>query len=225
MAKTKNSNGVTSKRNSKFHLELLNSAQKMAYGCFEKHDVLFLIGSAGAGKTHLAMAFAISEVLKKNKKKIVLTRPTVEAGESLGFLPGEFEDKVGPYMRPLKDCLERLVGETGPQRDAIDKAIEQFPLAFMRGVTFYDSICILDEAQNATEKQLKMFLTRFSDNTKLIITGDPKQSDLVGREDCALSNVVNKLESVPGIGVIRFSEDSVVRHPLVSKIIQKLEQD
>lgn len=209
---------------SKFHLEFKNNAQKLAYSCFDQHDVLFLMGVAGTGKTFLAMAFAINEVLTKRKKKIIITRPVIEAGENLGFLPGELEDKIDPYMRPLYDCLDQLVGEEGQQREALKKCIEVSPLAYMRGRTFINSVCILDEAQNATEKQLEMFLTRFGDDSKLIITGDPKQSDLVGHRDPPLVHVVNKLESIPGIGIIKFSEDSIVRHPLVSKIISKLHE-
>lgn len=173
--------------------------------------------------THLAMAFAINEVLQKSKKRIVLTRPVIEAGENLGFLPGELENKVYPYMLPLQDCMDRLVGEQGAQREYIERAIEFAPLAYLRGRTFYNSVCILDEAQNATEKQLKMFLTRFGEGSKIIITGDPKQSDLTDKA-VPLANVVNRLESVPGIGIVRFKGDSVVRHPLVSAILEKLEE-
>lgn len=214
---------ASSRANNKFHIEFLNTAQKMAYACFQQHDVVFLIGLAGVGKTHLAMAFAINEVLQKRKRKIILTRPVIEAGENLGFLPGELENKVDPYMRPLYDCLDRLVGEQGQQRESVDKAVELAPLAYLRGRTFYNSVCILDEAQNATEKQLKMFLTRFGEGAKLVITGDPKQSDLT-EDTIPLVNVVNRLESLPGIGIIRFKEDAVVRHPLVSAIINKLEE-
>lgn len=205
-----------------FHLEFLNQAQKMAYGAFDQHDVLFLLGAAGTGKTFLACAFAISEILSKRKKNIVLTRPIVEAGESLGFLPGTFDEKVSPYMRPMFDCMERCVGREGPQRDIINRSIDVAPIAYMRGSTFHDSVCIFDEAQNATVSQLKLFLTRFGENSKVIITGDPFQSDL-RQSDQGLMHVVKRLEGLQGIGVIHFKVGSIVRHPLIGAILEKLE--
>jgi len=204
-----------------FHLEFLNPAQKLAWATFDKHDVLFLLGAAGAGKSHLASAFAISEILAKKKSKIIMTRPIVEAGEKLGFLPGSFSEKCDPYMHPLYDCIDRCLGGSITQKEHIMKHAEVSPLAFMRGKTFHDSICILDEAQNCTKMQLKLFLTRFGKNSKIIITGDPQQSDLPG--PCALVDVVKRLEGVPGIGVITFQNNSIVRHPLIASILEKLE--
>ena len=204
-----------------FHLEFLNQAQKLAWEAFDKHDVLFLIGPAGCGKTMLACAFGISEVISKKKKKIVLTRPIVEAGESLGYLPGSFEEKVNPYMLPMYDSIDRCVGRDGPQREIISRSIEIAPVAYLRGRTFHDSICIFDEAQNASMSQLKLFLTRFGTNSKIIITGDPTQSDL-GFKDQALMNVVKKLENLDGVGVIYFKPNSIVRHPLIASILDKL---
>jgi phosphate starvation-inducible protein PhoH and related proteins len=203
-----------------FHLEFKNLAQKIAWGGFEQHDVLFLIGPAGTGKSHLAVAFAVNEILSRRKRRIILTRPIVEAGESLGFLPGTFDEKVNPYMLPLFDCLGKLVGWDGPQREAVNNCIEVAPLAYMRGRTFDDAICIFDEAQNATMMQLKLFLTRFGENSKIIVTGDPSQSDLKG--NVALSEVVDRLQSLEGVGIIEFKANSIVRHPLVGKIIEKL---
>jgi phosphate starvation-inducible PhoH-like protein len=203
-----------------FHIELLNTAQKMAWAAFQKHDVLFLLGPAGTGKSFLATAFAIKSLLAKECNKIVLTRPIVEAGESLGFLPGDFEEKVNPYMMPIYDCMEKLLGRDGPFKEKVLHSCEIAPLAFMRGRTFHDSVCILDEAQNASMTQLKLYLSRFDETSKLIITGDPNQSDLHG--PVALSEVVRKLQDVPGIGIVEFKYNSIVRHPLISEILQKL---
>lgn len=206
-----------------FHLEFLNQAQKMAWAGFDQHDVLFLLGSPGSGKTHLACAFAISEILAKRRRKIVLTRPVVEAGgESLGFLPGDLGEKLNPYMLPMFHCMDKMVGTEGPQKEMIGRAIEVAPIAFMRGRTFDDSVCIFDEAQNATVAQLKLFLTRFGQNSKVIITGDPKQSDL-RQQDQGLMHVVKRLEDLPGVGVIHFKASSIVRHPLIASIVERLE--
>jgi phosphate starvation-inducible PhoH-like protein len=204
-----------------FHLEFLNAAQKLAWAGFEQHDVLFLLGPAGVGKSHLAAAFAINDVLSGSRKRIILTRPIVEAGESLGFLPGDLGEKVNPYMLPLYDCIDKLCGFDGPQRERINRCVEVAPIAFMRGRTFQDAVCIFDEAQNATKMQLKLFLTRFDPRSKIIITGDPTQSDLKG--DVPLMDVVRRLESVPGVGVVTFGPSSIVRHPLVAAILEKLE--
>ena len=206
-----------------FHIEFKNDAQSLAWTAFQQHDVLFMTGAAGTGKTHLACAFAIQEVLNNNKKNIVLTRPIVESGESLGYLPGEFEDKVDPYMTPMWDCMDKLVGkgDNNPWRDKINDAIEVAPLAYMRGRSFGSSICIFDEAQNATMQQLKMFLSRFEEDSKIIITGDPVQSDLPGA-NVALVDVIHRLKNVSGIGFIQFKESQIVRHPLVGKIMEEL---
>ena len=211
----------TSTRKKPFHIEFLNSTQKMAYGGFQQHDILFLLGPAGTGKSYLSMAFAISEILNKKKKKIVLTRPIVESGESLGYLPGDFYEKVNPYMLPLYDCLDNMVGAKGGGREAIDNAIEIAPLAYMRGRTFQNAICIFDEAQNASKMQLKLFLSRLGDNSKMIINGDPHQSDIHSNE-VPLVDVVARLENIKGISIVRFNGSDIVRHPLISKILEKL---
>lgn len=220
--KSQKSSQESNSSNKSFHLEFLNQAQKLAWEAFDKHDVLFLIGPAGCGKTMLSCAFAISEVISKKKKRIVLTRPIVEAGESLGYLPGSFEEKVNPYMLPMYDCIDRCVGRDGPQREIISKSIDIAPLAYLRGRTFHDSVCIFDEAQNATMSQLKLFLTRFGGNSKIIVTGDPHQSDLCPR-DQALMNTVQRLENLDGVGVIYFKASSIVRHPLIASILERLE--
>lgn len=206
----------------KFHVEFLSTAQKLAWAAFNQHDVLFLMGPAGCGKTHLAMAFAVNEILQRRKSRIILTRPIVESGENLGFLPGDLLEKVNPYMMPLYDVLRKLVGTEGPQRELIDRSIEIAPIAYMRGRTFDDAVCIFDEAQNASMPQLKLFLTRFGQNSKIIVNGDPAQSDLKG-ENVAMVDCIHKLESLPGIGIVRFKADSIVRHSLIGKILERLE--
>lgn len=220
----KPNSGGGKRSGSPFHLEFKNQAQKMAWGAFDQHDVLFLLGPAGTGKTHLACAFAIGEILAKRKKRIILTRPIVEAGESLGFLPGTFDEKVNPYMLPMYDCINKCVGVEGPQRDIINRSIEVAPIAYMRGRTFDDAICIFDEAQNATKSQLKLFMTRFGENSKIIITGDPLQSD-IGGGSTSLVQIVKKLEDLQGIRVIHFKASSIVRHPLIASIIEKFEEE
>lgn len=204
----------------KFHVEFLNTSQQLAYAAFQQHDILFLTGPAGTAKTHLSIAFAMWEVLHGNKKRIVLTRPVVEAGESLGYLPGEFENKMNPYLMPLTDCMRSLVGDATPQREIINRAIEIAPLAYMRGRTFNDAVCILDEAQNATKKQIKLFLTRMGKNSKMVVNGDIKQSDL---RETELIDVIARLETLPGLAIIKFGNDSIVRHPLVSAVLERLE--
>ena len=169
----------------------------------------------------LAMAFAVGEIVNKTKKKILLTEPIVDAGESLGFLPGSFQEKVNPYLTPLYDALDVLIGYNNtPEREKINNHIEVAPLAYLRGRTFVNSICILDEAQNCTKNQIKLFLTRLGENSKIIVTADPTQSDL--KEVPFIGECVKLLSDVPGIGIVEFKEDSIVRHPLVSKIIEKL---
>ena len=212
--------GKIKKNVGKFHIEFLNAAQKLAWAGFQQHDVMFMIGPAGVGKSYLAMAFAITELLQGSHKKIILTRPIVEAGESLGHLPGDFHEKVAPYMLPLFDSFKKLV-PSPPQHDIVAASLEVAPVAYLRGRTFEDSIAIFDEAQNATRMQIKLFLTRLGENSKIIITGDPSQSDI--GNNSGLMDVVSRLEVIPGICVVRFKEDSIVRHPLVSAMLAKLE--
>jgi phosphate starvation-inducible PhoH-like protein len=210
-------------QSSRFHLKFLSQAQKDAWQSFQKNDVLFLVGKAGTGKTLLSIAFAINEILQKRKSRIILTRPIVEAGESLGYLPGDLLEKVNPYMMPFYDSITKLLGKNNPQRDIINASIEIAPLAYLRGRTFSDAICIFDEAQNANKLQLKLFLSRFDSTSKLIITGDPLQSDLK-TDNCDLVDVMRRIESLDGVGIISFCKEDIVRHPLVGAILDRLEE-
>lgn len=196
-------------------------AQQDAVDTIAHNDVSFLLGAAGSGKTFLAMAYAINQVLAQQCEQIVLTRPIVDAGEKLGYLPGTFGEKVNPYMQPLYDTMDLLVGRSGPQREVINKAIVLAPLAYMRGRTFHNAVCIFDEAQNATYMQLKLFLSRFGQNTKVIVTGDPLQSDL-SISPVPFAEVVSRLADIRGIGIVKFENSDIVRHPLVSAILQRL---
>lgn len=167
------------------------------------------------------MAYAIDAILQKRRTHIVLTRPIVEAGERLGYLPGTFGEKVNPYMQPLYDTMDTLLGRHSPRREIVNKAIVLAPLCYMRGRTFNDAICIFDEAQNASYAQLKLFLSRFGQNSQIVVTGDPQQSDLPYSPP-PLSDVIGKLRNIAGIGLVAFDNNDVVRHPLVSAILKKL---
>ncbi|HEV09590.1 MAG: PhoH family protein [Sulfurihydrogenibium sp.] len=194
--------------------------QKLYVETIKQNDITFGIGPAGTGKTYLAMAVAVS-YLKQNKvSRIILTRPAVEAGEKLGFLPGSLEEKVDPYLRPLYDALYDMV-DPEKVNDMIEKkVIEVAPLAFMRGRTLNDAFIILDEAQNTTREQMKMLLTRIGFGSKAVITGDITQIDLPKASQSGLIEAIKVLEGVKGIGFTRFSEKDVVRHPIVQRIIE-----
>ena len=198
--------------------------QKEYIDAIRKFDIVFGIGPAGTGKTYLAMAMAVAALAKRQVSRIILTRPAVEAGEALGFLPGDLAEKVNPYLRPLYDALHDMMDfekATGlMQKDVIEVA----PLAFMRGRTLNDSFVILDEAQNSTSEQMKMFLTRIGFNSKAVITGDITQSDLPGNRASGLVEAKNLLDTIEGIRFVFFSKRDVVRHKLVQKIIDAYEQ-
>lgn len=189
------------------------------------NDLLFAIGPAGTGKTYTAVALAVKALKSKSVKRIILTRPAVEAGENLGFLPGDLKDKLDPYMMPLYDALRDMIS---PEKlaDFLDNGtIEIAPLAFMRGRTLDKAFCIMDEAQNATETQFKMFLTRMGKNSKFIITGDATQVDLPKKNMSGLLKSVNTLKGVPGISFVTLDGKDVVRHKLVKKIIEAYDKE
>lgn len=189
-----------------------------------KHDITFGIGPAGTGKTWLAVACAIDAMERDTVQRIVLTRPAVEAGERLGFLPGDLAQKVDPYLRPLYDALYDLMGFERVQRLFEKQTIEIAPLAYMRGRTLNHAFVILDEAQNTTPEQMKMFLTRIGFGSKAVITGDPSQVDLPKGHKSGLAHAVKVLEDVKGIAVTKFTSRDVVRHPLVARIVDAYEQ-
>ncbi len=185
----------------------------------EKKDMVFAIGPAGTGKTYTSVALAAKALRDKSVKRIVLTRPAVEAGESLGFLPGDLKEKLDPYLQPLYDALRDMIPHEKLEGFIEKKIIEVAPLAFMRGRTLDDAFVILDEAQNTTHSQMKMFLTRMGMNAKFIITGDPSQVDLPPRQQSGLKEAMRILKDVKEIGFVHLTEEDVVRHPVVRKII------
>ncbi|MCQ2610699.1 MAG: PhoH family protein [Treponema sp.] len=188
------------------------------------YDMVFCTGPAGCGKTFLAVAEALRLVLSKEKKGIVLTRPVVEAGENLGFLPGDLEQKISPYLRPLYDSMEYLLSKETVKRLVENDIIEMAPLAYMRGRTLNNCVIILDEAQNTTSEQMKMFLTRMGNGSKVIVTGDVTQIDLPKRVGSGLVNALDILSGIDEIGIMQLSGQDVVRNPLVRKIVKAYEQ-
>lgn len=198
--------------------------QKRYVDAIRRSDIVFGIGPAGTGKTYLAMAMAITSLLSKSVKRIILTRPAVEAGEKLGFLPGDLEEKVNPYLRPLYDALNDMMEFDRVQSLISRGVIEVAPLAFMRGRTLNDSFIILDEAQNTTIDQMKMFLTRMGFSSKVVVTGDITQVDLPPNTRSGLIECIDLLKNVPGIEFCFMSEQDVVRHPLVQEIIRAFEK-
>lgn len=199
--------------------------QKKMVSATDKNDILFAIGPAGTGKTYTAVALAVRALKNKQVKKIILTRPAVEAGESLGFLPGDLKEKIDPYLRPLYDALDDMIPADKLGYYMTTRTIEIAPLAYMRGRTLDNAFIILDEAQNATDLQLKMFLTRIGANAKAIITGDMTQIDLPKNQKSGLEKAVRILKNVDGIAHIELDEEDVVRHRLVKAIIRAYERD
>ena len=193
--------------------------QQQLIDAYEKNDMVFAVGPVGTGKTYLSIALAVKALKEKAIKKIILSRPAVEAGEKLGFLPGDMKDKIDPYLQPLYDALEDMIPAVKLQ-DMMEKHIIQIaPLAFMRGRTLSDAVVILDEAQNTTSQQIRMFLTRMGMNTKMIITGDLTQIDLPREQRSGLKEALKILDGVEGIGVVKLGQKDIVRHKLVTRIV------
>ena len=197
--------------------------QKQMVKSFENNDLVFATGPAGTGKTYIAIALAVRALKNREIRRIILTRPAVEAGERLGFLPGDLKDKLDPYLQPLYDALEDMIPPKKLQDFIADGIIQIAPLAYMRGRTLSSAVAILDEAQNTNLGQLKMFLTRMGQGSKFIVTGDCTQVDLPRREDSGLVRGMHILEGIPGIADIRFTTEDIVRHPLVNRIVKAFE--
>jgi phosphate starvation-inducible PhoH-like protein len=201
-----------------------NASQRRYMEEIEKHDMMFAVGPGGTGKTYIAVAMAVSALLTKQVNRIILARPAVEAGERLGFLPGTLQQKIDPYMRPLYDALYDMLDADKLDRFLEKGIIEVAPLAFMRGRTLNDSFVILDEAQNTTSEQMKMFLTRLGFNSKAVVTGDVTQIDLPTGKKSGLVEALEVCGKIEGIGIAQFSEKDVVRHNLVQQIIRAYEE-
>jgi len=193
-----------------------------AYG---RNDMLFAVGPAGSGKTYMAIALAVRALKNKEIKKIILSRPAVEAGEKLGFLPGDMKEKIDPYLQPLYDALEEMIPSAKLQEYMTTNVIQIAPLAFMRGRTLNDAVVVLDEAQNTTTAQIKMFLTRMGWNTKMIVTGDRTQIDLPPTAKSGLIESMRILRNVPGIAFVEMDKGDIVRHKLVARIVEAYEQE
>lgn len=198
--------------------------QQQLINAFEKNDMLFAVGPAGTGKTYLSIALAVKALKEKTIKRIILSRPAVEAGEKLGFLPGDMKEKIDPYLQPLYDALEDMIPAVKLQ-DMMDKnQIQIAPLAFMRGRTLNDAVVILDEAQNTTTAQIRMFLTRLGWNSKMVITGDLTQIDLPHSQKSGLKEALSILKETEGIGIVNLEQTDIVRHKLVTRIVSAYEK-
>jgi len=199
--------------------------QKEYVKSLKKNQITISLGPAGTGKTYLAVAAALCMLLEKKVERIILSRPAVEAGEKLGFLPGDMKEKIDPYLRPLYDSLYDLLDYEKIQKKIDSGAIEIAPLAFMRGRTLKNSFAILDEAQNATQTQIKMFLTRIGENSKLVVNGDPSQIDLPNKKQSGLTKSQSILKEIKEIGIVNFDHTDVIRHPLVTKIVEAYQKN
>ena len=198
--------------------------QRMLVDAYFENDMLFAIGPAGSGKTYVSIALAVRALKNKEIRKIILSRPAVEAGEKLGFLPGDMKEKIDPYLQPLYDALQDMIPAQKLTEYMEQNVIQIAPLAFMRGRTLNDAVVILDEAQNTTTQQIKMFLTRMGQNTKMIITGDATQIDLPRSTVSGLMHALRVLKGIPGIGLVEFGKKDIVRHQLVQRIVEAYEK-
>jgi len=201
-----------------------NANQAKMVKSFNENDLTFALGPAGTGKTYIAIALAVAALKNRQCRRILLSRPAVEAGEKLGFLPGDMKDKIDPYLRPLYDALEDMIPQVKLKEYMESDTIQIAPLAFMRGRTLNDAIIILDEAQNTTKHQMKMFLTRLGHNAKMIVTGDTTQIDLPRTVQSGLVQALRILRGVKGIGIIEYEKKDIVRHPLVQRIVDAYEK-
>ncbi len=198
--------------------------QQKLVRCFDENDLVFAVGPAGTGKTYIAIALAVRALKNKHVRRLILSRPAVEAGEKIGFLPGEMKDKLDPYLQPLYDALQEMIPVTKLKEYMENNTIQIAPLAFMRGRTLNDAVIILDEAQNTTKLQLKMFLTRLGATAKMIITGDTTQIDLPASVPSGLVHAMSLLENVNNIGYVHFEKKDIVRHKLVQQIVEAYEK-
>lgn len=207
---------------SKFNFKTLNSEQDAAWAAMLQHDITFLTGPAGSAKSFLATAFAIDQILRKSDagpEWIVITRPSVEAGERLGFLPGRGHEKIGPYLQPIMDSIDKLVERKCKEYEMVRASVKIQPLAYMRGLTFDSSVAILDEAQNVTKEQMKLWLSRIGKGTKMIVCGDDSQTDL--KESC-LIQTAQLLRGMKGFAHVRMSENAIVRHEIIKPMMDRL---
>ena len=199
--------------------------QQRLVDAYEQNDLLFAVGCAGSGKTYTAIALAVRALKNREVKRIILSRPAVEAGEKLGFLPGDMREKIDPYLQPLYDALQDMIPPVKLTEYMEKGTIQIAPLAFMRGRTLSDAVVILDEAQNTTIQQLKMFLTRLGFGSKMIVTGDMTQIDLAANQKSGLRDAMERFDGIEGISIIRFNEKDIVRHPLVGRIVKAYEEN
>ncbi len=198
--------------------------QRRLVELYEKNDLLFAVGPAGSGKTYTAIALAVKALKEREVRRVILTRPAVEAGEKLGFLPGDMKDKLDPYLQPLYDALNDMIPAAKLQKYLEDGTVQIAPLAYMRGRTLDNAFVILDEAQNTTRSQIKMFLTRMGRNAKFIVTGDITQIDLPRKSDSGLTGAMATLQGIEGIGMVEFDKRDIVRHPLVKHIVEAFDR-